>query len=152
MFYYISLVPVGYWWLALVFAIFAVAGAWKMFEKAGIAGWKAIIPVYNIYLTYKLCWDTTYFWVWLGLTIVSALFESVAYYPTGFGYIAGIVIGFVSLLIQANASLRLSVAFGHGILYGLGLYFFPYIFTMILGFGSSTYVYGRIAHSHKYVI
>lgn len=36
--------------VSLVIYIILVAGMWKMFEKAGIDGWKAIIPIYNIYL------------------------------------------------------------------------------------------------------
>ena len=30
--------------------ILAFAGMWKTFEKAGMKGWKGIIPVYNMYL------------------------------------------------------------------------------------------------------
>ena len=36
--------------VSLIIYIILVAGMWKMFEKAGIDGWKAIIPIYNIYL------------------------------------------------------------------------------------------------------
>ena len=36
--------------LSFIIYVILVAGMWKMFEKAGIAGWKAIIPIYNIYL------------------------------------------------------------------------------------------------------
>ncbi len=32
-------------WLAVF--IVAVVAMWKIFEKAGVEGWKAIIPVYN---------------------------------------------------------------------------------------------------------
>ncbi len=33
-------------WLAVV--ILMIAGAWKVFDKAGRPGWAAIIPIYNI--------------------------------------------------------------------------------------------------------
>ena len=31
-------------------AIIAIIGEYKMFEKAGVEGWKAIIPLYNVYV------------------------------------------------------------------------------------------------------
>lgn len=30
--------------------IIAFVGMWKTFEKAGMEGWKGIVPVYNMYL------------------------------------------------------------------------------------------------------
>lgn len=34
---------------AIAVYVIQVIGLWKMFTKAGIPGWKAIIPVYNTY-------------------------------------------------------------------------------------------------------
>ena len=45
-------VIVGLICLALIIA--AIAGAWKTFEKAGLPGWGAIVPIYNIYLMCKI--------------------------------------------------------------------------------------------------
>ena len=36
--------------IPLGFAIIAIIGQYKMFEKAGVEGWKAIIPLYNLYV------------------------------------------------------------------------------------------------------
>lgn len=131
----------GYSILALAWYILCVIGAWKMFIKAGEAGWKALIPIYNMYIVFKFSWETTYFWVWLGLSVVAALLAGYSYgSAAGLLYYASWVLGFVQLLITCNVAFRLSGAFGHGIWFALGLYFFPFIFTMILGFGSSKYV------------
>ena len=35
---------------ALAVAIVTIIGMWKLFEKAGYDGWKAIIPFYNSYI------------------------------------------------------------------------------------------------------
>lgn len=35
--------------IPIAVAIVFVIGMWKMFEKAGTEGWKAIIPIYNVY-------------------------------------------------------------------------------------------------------
>lgn len=59
--------------LAFVWYVLYVIGLWKMFEKAGEAGWKSIIPVYNIYIEYKICWQTNMFWTFAGLSILSGL-------------------------------------------------------------------------------
>ncbi len=36
-------------------------GLWLMFEKAGYAGWKAIVPFYNLYIWIKII-DKSYWW------------------------------------------------------------------------------------------
>ena len=39
--------------LLVIFVISAIAG-WKIFKKAGVEGWKALIPVYNQYLLLEI--------------------------------------------------------------------------------------------------
>lgn len=130
-----------YWILGIVWYLLVVIGAWKMFEKAGEAGWKAIIPIYNMYIVFKFAWQTMYFWVWIGLAIVGAWFTYASFGDSvGFMYYASWIINFVQLLIACNLAFRVSGWFGHGIWFALGLYFFPFIFTIVLGFGSSRYV------------
>lgn len=36
--------------IGLILMIIAFVGMWKTFEKAGMEGWKGIVPVYNMYL------------------------------------------------------------------------------------------------------
>lgn len=38
----------------IILVILPFVGLWKLFEKAGEPGWKAIIPIYNIYIMLKL--------------------------------------------------------------------------------------------------
>ena len=40
--------------LEIIFYILVIIGQWKMFEKAGESGWKALIPIYNLYILYKI--------------------------------------------------------------------------------------------------
>ncbi len=96
-------------WLLLVIAM------WKIFTKAGEAGWKAIIPVYNAYVLCKIV-D--------GKGIKFLLF----------------FIPIVNVIYDIILSIRMAKAFGKGTGFGLGLFFLPNIFTLILGFGSATYV------------
>jgi uncharacterized membrane protein YhaH (DUF805 family) len=34
--------------------LITIAATWKMFKKAGVAGWKCLIPYYNNYLLFKI--------------------------------------------------------------------------------------------------
>ncbi|MCK4569637.1 MAG: signal peptidase I [Bacteroidales bacterium] len=44
----------GYDIVAIIFLIIFIAGLWKIFDKAGHAGWKAIVPFLNIYIWLKI--------------------------------------------------------------------------------------------------
>lgn len=35
----------------------------EYFTKAGEAGWKSLIPIYGDYVSYKIAWQTSYFWL-----------------------------------------------------------------------------------------
>ena len=45
--------------LVIGWYILQAVAYWKIFEKAGEPGWKAIIPFYNTYTQYKFTWNTT---------------------------------------------------------------------------------------------
>ena len=47
--------------IAILFYILTVAAQWVVFQKAGIAGWKSIIPIYNSYCLFKIAWE------WMGI-------------------------------------------------------------------------------------
>lgn len=40
--------------LTIVFFIATIAGLYGMFEKAGVPGWKVLIPIYNLYIWLKI--------------------------------------------------------------------------------------------------
>ena len=134
--------------LGLAWYVLVVAGAWQMFEKAGEAGWKALIPFYNVYVCYQFSWQTVYFWVWLVLNLLAGW---VSYYAMGseFNSILLYVIDLVALFINATLAYRVSLAFGHGIGYAFGLTFLPFVFTLIIGFGSDRYV-GNPSNTLRY--
>lgn len=109
----------------LVYAIFIVAyivAGWKIFVKAGLEGWKVLIPIYN---TVKL------------LNIVGM---------SGW-YILLFFVPLVNLLFAVYVAYKLAVAFG----YGVGMTILEFIFgigTLIMGFGDSKYL-GPDGHGHK---
>ena len=101
--------------LFLAVAILMVAGLWATFSKAGLPGWGAIIPIYNVYLLCKLAGRPGW---WILLYIIP----------------------FVSIIVAIIVDLDIAKAFGKGVLFGVGLAFLPFIFFPILGFGKAQYI------------
>lgn len=98
----------------LAIAVVGIIGLWKVFEKAGEEGWKALIPFYNMYILYKITWGNG--WLFLLLLIP----------------IANAVIAIITLY-------KLAESFGKGIGFFFGLWFLYPVFIMILGFGPDQY-------------
>ena len=101
----------------MLFAIYVllIIAWWKIFVKAGEAGWKSLIPIYNFYVLFKIVWGNG----WLGLLML---------------------VPCVNIVIDIMMSLKLAKAFGKGTGFGVGLIFLPNIFTLILGFGDAQYI------------
>ena len=105
----------GIFWIIYLAAIIAIiAGWWMIFTKAGEDGWKAIIPIWNILVILKIVGRE---WWWIILMLIP-------------------IVGFVIWIIVA---LDLAKSYGRGTGFGIGLIFLPYIWSLILGFGSDTY-------------
>lgn len=98
----------------LLFLVVIIASFWKVFEKAGVAGWKSLIPLYNLYLLVTIAGKP---WWWFLLLFVPV----------------------VSLVILVLLHLALATRFGKGPLFGLGLAFLGFIFFPILAFDKSVY-------------
>ena len=103
------------WIVALVFAILAIIGLWKTLTKAGLPGWAAIIPLYNMYTLLKVVGRPGW---WLILYFIPL----------------------VNVVIEIIVFLNLAQSFGKGAGFAVGLIFLPFIFVPILGFGADRYV------------
>lgn len=49
--------------LVVVMVICVIVGIWKILQKAGENGWKAIIPFYGEYALFKIFWEKKWFWI-----------------------------------------------------------------------------------------
>ena len=58
-----SLMLLGGMYLMIAFAwwLLQIIANWRIFTKAGEAGWKSIIPIYGDYISYKIAWQPAYF-------------------------------------------------------------------------------------------
>ena len=101
--------------IMIAICVLEIIATWKIFTKAGEAGWKSIIPIYNIIVLFKI----------VGMNPWMILLYLVP--------IANIVV-----MILFN--IKLAKAFGKGGGFAAGLIFLNTIFTLILGFGSAEYV------------
>lgn len=102
------------WIVSLALYALVVAGWWKIFEKAGEDGWKAIVPIWSFIVLLRIVGRE---WWWVLLALIP-------------------LVGFVIWIIVA---FELARSFGRGAGFAIGLVLLPFVFALILGFGSDTY-------------
>ena len=124
---------------ALVWWILQIIANWNIFTKAGEAGWKSLIPIYGDYVSYKIAWQTSYFWLSFILGIVASYVSSANLNESIFLTVIATLLRIVIAVINIMYCIKLSRAFGHGIGFAIGLILLQPIFFLILGFGSDKY-------------
>lgn len=107
----------------LIVCIIAIIAMWKIFEKAGQAGWKSLIPIYNIV-------------VMMQITGINPLWILIALVP-----VAG---GILYFLVTIVMMIRLAKGFGKSEGFAVGLILLSFIFELILAFGKDTWDSSRI--------
>ena len=128
----------GFGLLTIIFHVLLIIAQWKIFTKAGEAGWKSLIPIYNLYIMYKMVGMSPV--LYIILSFVAAFLTEFAQSIETTPQIAMALIGGVILLwVDIIYAKKLSKAFGKGTGFMIGLILLPNIFQMILGFGSAEY-------------
>ena len=129
----LTLVVIGH---ILWFFISAI-GYRKMFLKAGERGWKAFIPYYSDFIKFKMSWNGKAFWLYLiGLILLYVL-------PSDENLILSLIClacAVVVVVMMAKMKIRLAKSFGKGKGWGWLLFFFPFIVSLILGYGKAEYI------------
>ncbi len=110
---------------AIIFYVLQVVAMWKIFEKAGEAGWKSLIPIYNLYILLKII---RFNWLLL-LGLLIFIIPIV-------GWVVGAIYMFV---LQVIICYRLARSFGKELGYTIGLLLLAPIFYLMLGFGDAKY-------------
>lgn len=99
----------------LALAVYFLIVGWKIFEKAGQAGWKSLIPFYNTYILLKIVGQPGW---WLLLFFIP----------------------FVNLIIWIIVGLKLGKVFGKDGLWSFFLIvLLPFIGLSLLAFSKNTY-------------
>ncbi|MER2151634.1 MAG: DUF5684 domain-containing protein [Candidatus Limivicinus sp.] len=130
--------------LVIAWYVLKVVADWKIFTKAGEAGWKSLIPFYNVIVEYDISWKLVYGVLFLAATFLSSWLSS----KTGQGQeavpawqtILQSVSGLAMAVLHFIQSVKLSKAFGKGVFYGILLFLFGPIFRVVLGLGKSEYL------------
>ena len=125
--------------LAAVYILFAIP-AYMMFRKAGEEGWKAFIPFYNDYTMANLVWETKVFWIMLVLSLIMNIADADMFADSVIISLIAFIASIAYIVYNARFCKRISNAYGHGLGFAIGLLFLPFIFEIIIGFGSSQYL------------
>ena len=114
----------------LAFCVLLIIAEWKIFTKAGEAGWKSLIPIYNVYIAFKIAkMHIVWFFVMLVSTVLYG-FVSASQVTTVSQTIG--LIGIIGLaVVEVVYAIYLANAFGKGTGFKVGLIFLPNIFTKI---------------------
>lgn len=102
--------------LALALLVVAsIAASWVVFEKAGQAGWKALVPIYNAVVMLEIVGRP---WWWMLLFLVPL----------------------VNLVPSWLVCRDLARSFGKGTGFAIGLALLTPLFFLMLAFGDNAYV------------
>ncbi len=115
--------------LSLLFLVPLVLGRWKVYEKAGLPGWGAVVPIYNTILLLKVARRPLW---WLLLYVIPL----------------------INLIPLVLVPLGIARNFDKTGRFATGLIFLGFIFYPILGFGPSQYqrsTYVRFHAGEPYV-
>ena len=114
-----------FWLLYLALIVVFIIAAWKIFEKAGQEGWKALIPIYNVIVLMRIVGFSGWYVLLFIIPIVNFVFEIIVAY-------------------------RLAKSFGYGVGMTI-LVFIAGIGVLIMGFGQAKYVGPNGERSNKEV-
>ena len=103
--------------IGLILVILMVAGLWKTLNKAGQPGFTAVIPIVN----------------WFFIAMAAGL-------PAWWGVL--ILVPIINVFVVIYIYIMIAQRFGRGAGTVLGLFFLPFVFWPILGFGSAKYTPG----------
>ena len=121
---------------ALIRYLMHAIGYSKMYRKAGVAGWKAFIPVYDIYNNYKISWNGKLFFLAAALNIASTV---LGFFTEGAMALVSMAasIGLIYMVVKQNV--KMAKLFGKGAGTGIALMLFPGITSLILGLGKTEF-------------
>lgn len=140
-----DILPVSMDILAVVLFIYIILlpfiAAWRLFKKAGIPGWKALIPVYSSYLMFKIVGMPAIIStiVYASYIIINNIVKDITKEPN-YLVIIFVLISATYMVFDIIKAIKLGKVFGKGIFFTIGLILLGPIFEIILGMGKSKYI------------
>lgn len=111
----LATIGVTFWLITFAIILVQIIGRWKMYKKAGVDGWESLIAGHNIVVEFQLAGIPTYWYFLLFIPIAN-------------------------ICVMIWKDIELAKSFGRSTGFGIGLFFLPFIFYPILGFGKAEYV------------
>lgn len=140
----------GFFWGSLVpfliVAVLPIVAMWKVYVKAGVPGWGVLVPIYNMYLLFKIAWKTKMYWIMLACMILPGFFSGLMVGMDGNEVLAVILpllmmaCVIAAIVIGIINTVKLAKAFGKSGGFAVGLLFLSIIFCCILAFGKAQYI------------
>ena len=116
--------------------LMAAIGYSKMYRKAGEAGWKAFIPVFNTYNNYKISWTGKKFFLYAALIAASTI---LGFFTKGIMVEVATFVSISVVYMTLQQNVNMAKRFGKGIVTGVALAVFPGITSLILGLGKAEF-------------
>lgn len=108
--------------IAVLFGIFMIVVLWKIYKKAGKAGWTSLVPFYNQYVLSEITWGNGWYFLLSFATIIPYI---------------GV---FITIAFAILSYIKLAKAFDKSDGFAIGLIFLNPIFLAILAFDKSQYI------------
>lgn len=150
---------------SLAILVLDMIANWKVFTKMGEAGWKSLIPFYRDYILWGKVWNCGRYFVYLVLSLIIYIIVPIAEkintdwqnLKNAGGSLTGpeamqiampalilcvvvLIIGIFVCILDFKFARRLAKSFNQGTLFAIGIFFFPTLFSFILGFGNFSYI------------
>lgn len=133
----------------LAYYIVYMIAEYRILQKEGEKGWKALVPFYNFYVTYKIegvfCPWFYFITVCTAAEIVEFVFEIMKIHSEPFEIIFKCA-SLLAFITEAVFSVHLGRSFGKSLGFKVGLVLLPDIFYLILAFGKSTFIHHTEEH------
>lgn len=107
-----------FWLVCIAVIVLILVARWKVFKKANVDGWEALIPIHGDIVELQLSGVKTY-WYFLNLIAIC---------------------GIGPIIFAFWKSIALAKAFGKGTGFGVLMAFFPFVCYPILAWGNAEYV------------
>ena len=135
-----------------VLLVITIVGYWKVFEKMGEPGWKAIIPIYSNWVIFQRCAEVRQvFWVYC----VAVVVEVVANFGI-FGSTFSLGIEDWARTIACGTELymffEMARCFGKSWRDGIGMWILEFVYIPRLGFDASEYRGRHSSTGHRYLM
>ena len=125
--------------VAIICCVLVIIAMWRIFTKAWEKWWKSLIPIYNLYIMYKIVGMKNWFWYAILVSFCLGLIAGFLWEESSAAGILEMVASAFSGIVSIVAAFKLPRKFGWGVFASILYVLFTPICILILGFGNYKY-------------